>query len=208
MRIFFYTIISSIIFLNFFIPLKIVNASGLDQLQQNLGTVGEKTGLGDSQDADLKARIVDIVNIALGFIGLIAVIFIIYAGFKWMTASGNEEQVTKAKDTIRNAAIGIAVVMLSYVIINFTVTQLQKSTGGKEGPKTTLSSQKSCIYNDAPDCRDECVTIDINSSCAPTLSVPERGCDQNIYGPAELKLMHTTEGRCLKTCPECYHVND
>ena len=128
MRIFFYTIISSIIFLNFFIPLKIVNASGLDQLQQNLGTVGEKTGLGDSQDADLKARIVDIVNIALGFIGLIAVIFIIYAGFKWMTAAGNEEQVSSAKKMIVQAVIGLAIIFLAWAIANFVITNLQTQT--------------------------------------------------------------------------------
>ena len=45
------------------------------------------------QGSDLKEIIANIINIALGFLGVLAVIFILYGGFLWMTAAGNEEQV-------------------------------------------------------------------------------------------------------------------
>jgi len=58
------------------------------------------------------ARIVGAV--ARAFISLLGVIFIsyvIYGGWAWMTASGNEEKVTKARTTIRNGVIGLIIVL-------------------------------------------------------------------------------------------------
>ncbi|MBU2575724.1 pilin [Patescibacteria group bacterium] len=115
-------------------------ANGLDQLQTNLGTIGSGTGLGDKEDTDITGRIANIINIILGFLGIIAVIFIMFAGFKWMTAGGNEETVTQAKATLKNAVIGIGIVLLSFVIVNFAVSQLSDATGGGGGGDTTIES--------------------------------------------------------------------
>lgn len=60
-----------------------------------------------------------LVNTFLSLIGIVFIILIIYAGFKWMTAGGNEEQVNKAKTTIINSVIGIAVVMGAWFIYVF-----------------------------------------------------------------------------------------
>ena len=106
-------------------------ATGVDQLKKNLGAFGDNTGLGS--DTDLKTKIASIVNVLLGFLGLIAVIIIIYAGFKWLTAAGNDEQVTQAKSTLRNAVIGITVVALSYIIVNFVVNAVNDSAGNGGG---------------------------------------------------------------------------
>lgn len=104
---------------------------GVTQLQDNLSGFGRNTGLG--KDADLKTKIAGVINIVLGFLGMLATIMIIYAGFKWLTAAGNEEQVTHAKATLRNAVIGIVVIFLSFVIVNFTVMQLTDTVGGGGG---------------------------------------------------------------------------
>ncbi|PIZ81056.1 MAG: hypothetical protein COY02_03195, partial [Parcubacteria group bacterium CG_4_10_14_0_2_um_filter_41_6] len=106
-------------------------SGGVKKLQDNLGVFGRETGLG--QDDDLKTKIASVINIALGFLGMLATIMIIYAGFKWLTAAGNEDQVTKAKETLRNAVIGIAVIFLSFVIVNFVVNQLTDTVGGGGG---------------------------------------------------------------------------
>lgn len=60
-----------------------------------------------------------LVNTFLSLIGIVFIILIIYAGFKWMTAGGNEEQVNKAKTTIINSVIGIVVVMGAFVLYKF-----------------------------------------------------------------------------------------
>jgi len=91
-------------------------------------------GLGDAKrinvsdsDKDLKNIIAEVVNIALGFLGILAVIIIIFAGFKWMTAGGNEEKVGEAKKMLTQAIIGLAIIFLAYVITNFVVTQMQSA---------------------------------------------------------------------------------
>ncbi|MBI2051088.1 MAG: hypothetical protein HYT31_04815 [Parcubacteria group bacterium] len=107
--------------------------SGVNQLKNNLGIIGTETGLGTQGDSSLPEKIAAIVNIALGFVALIGVIMIIYAGFKWMTAGGNEEQIKEAKGHIRNAVIGIVIIMLAFVIVNFTVNKLSETVGVGEG---------------------------------------------------------------------------
>jgi hypothetical protein len=58
-----------------------------------------------------------IVAIALALAGLIAILFLIIGGFRYVTAAGNEEAAESAKKTILNAIIGIIVIILAYVIL-------------------------------------------------------------------------------------------
>ncbi|MDP1709512.1 MAG: pilin, partial [Candidatus Komeilibacteria bacterium] len=69
----------------------------------------------------------------LGFLGIIAVIMFITGGFKWMMAGGSEQEVTDAKNRIKNAVIGLVIVFASYVIVNFVVSQLSDATGAGGG---------------------------------------------------------------------------
>jgi len=86
--------------------------------QVNIGTYGSTFGLGT---ADLASSVIKIVQWILGFLGLIAVIMILYGGFIWMTAGGNEEKVASAKKIITAAVIGLIVVLLAWAIVIFVV---------------------------------------------------------------------------------------
>lgn len=55
------------------------------------------------------------------FAGIIAVVFIIYGGYLYITSAGNEESAEKGKNTMVNAIIGIVIIVLSYVIVNVIV---------------------------------------------------------------------------------------
>lgn len=55
-------------------------------------------------------------NGIIGFLGLIFLVLIIWGGFKWMTAQGNEEQIGRAKKVILNAALGLAIILLARII--------------------------------------------------------------------------------------------
>ena len=72
----------------------------------------------------LGGNITMIVNYFLGLLGLIAVVFLIYAGVLLVTAGGQEDQVSKAKKIIVYAVIGIVVVLLSYAIVTFVSSAL------------------------------------------------------------------------------------
>jgi hypothetical protein len=53
----------------------------------------------------------------------------IIAGYQWMTAGGNEEQVAKAKKNISNAVIGLIIILAAYAITWFIFTYLPMSAG-------------------------------------------------------------------------------
>lgn len=61
------------------------------------------------------------INYFNGFIGLITVILIIYAGFLVLTGAGDDEKVKKAKSIIKYALIGIFLLVASYALFNFFV---------------------------------------------------------------------------------------
>lgn len=73
-------------------------------------------------------KIGSLIQILLGFLGIIFLILMLYAGFLWMTAAGNEEKITKAKGIIKAAIIGLAIVLASYSITQFIVQSILSST--------------------------------------------------------------------------------
>jgi cysteine-rich repeat protein len=96
--------------------------------------VAQNIGEGALGTADLRDIIVNIVNVALGFLGIIAVIIIIYSGYLWMTSGGNQEQIDRAKSTLRNAIIGLFIIIASWAIVAWFVSQFIAGTGGLGGP--------------------------------------------------------------------------
>ena len=61
--------------------------------------------------------ILGLISIALSVAGLVAVLFLIVGGFRYIVAAGNEEQVESAKKTITHAIIGLVIIILSFVIV-------------------------------------------------------------------------------------------
>lgn len=66
---------------------------------------------------DFRAAVVGFMNYFLSFLGLIAVIMVVYAGILLVTAQGDEQQINKGKKIILWAAIGMLIIMLSYAIV-------------------------------------------------------------------------------------------
>ncbi|PKL36514.1 hypothetical protein CVV38_01250 [Candidatus Peregrinibacteria bacterium HGW-Peregrinibacteria-1] len=108
----------------------------------SVAPLAEATQLTTSNDnilggeTSLRQVVLNIVNFALGFLGLLAVIMIIYAGFLYVTAAGNQENVDNAKKIIMYAIIGIIIILISFAIVN-TVLVATESTD-TVGPGTTL----------------------------------------------------------------------
>lgn len=82
-------------------------------------------------NTDLTGIIIKILNFALGIAFLIAVLMLVFGGFRYITSAGNEETASKGKQTIVNALIGIAIVILSYVIVQ--VVSRTVSSAGSAG---------------------------------------------------------------------------
>jgi len=69
-----------------------------------------------------------LIQFMLGITGSLALLFFVYGGFTMLISAGNTEKVQHGKDIVTAAAIGVLVVLASWMIINFTYTAL----GGKE----------------------------------------------------------------------------
>ena len=83
-----------------------------------LKKAGGTSGLrGLYKNDDLGDFAAGFVSQAVGLIGVLFMLMIVFSGVMWMTAGGNEERITKAKKTITGAAIGLLVVFGSYMIV-------------------------------------------------------------------------------------------
>jgi hypothetical protein len=109
----------------------ILLAQQVDSLKRlnNAGaTSGYKQVTGES-GANLGFIIATIINSLLGLVGVIFLVLIIYSGYTWMTAGGDEGKVEKAKETIGRAVIGLVIVLLAYAIANFIIPTVLCATG-------------------------------------------------------------------------------
>ena len=99
-------------------------------VSEGLSDIQGQTGL----SGDLGKIIGNIVNIVFGLIGAIIFILFFYAGYLWMTAAGNEEQVENAKRIIKNAIIGAFVVLCSYALAQGVMYLFGVGRGGPSSP--------------------------------------------------------------------------
>ena len=99
--------------------------SPLAAFAQGLLVPGQPTGLPSAGGGTAGAFILYIINILLGVVGIIAILFIIIGGFRYITSAGSEEAAESGKKMITNAIIGLVVVILSYVIIRVIMNALQ-----------------------------------------------------------------------------------
>jgi|SRR3989344_1950190 len=87
---------------------------------------GTFTGLGTQ---DIREGIMQIVSLLLGFLGIIAILIILWGGFMWMTAGGNEEKVGTAKKIISAGIVGLVIIFISFALASFVINQLISATG-------------------------------------------------------------------------------
>lgn len=78
-----------------------------------LRDAGTSANLGTRSIGEIVAGIIQIV---LGLLGVVFVIIIIYSGFMWMTASGIDERIKTAQGHLRNAVIGVIIVVGAQII--------------------------------------------------------------------------------------------
>ncbi|TRZ47788.1 hypothetical protein D4S03_11110 [bacterium] len=116
----------------FFIPMAALAATSM--VQDNCNPIGSvsplpvpclKVGIlggsifatGPAGEFTISGLLLGLIDIGLLVVGILAVLFVIIGGFRYVTALGNEEATTAAKKTITNAVLGIIIVILSFVMI-------------------------------------------------------------------------------------------
>ena len=82
---------------------------------------------------DFRTLAVLMVNWILAFVGLVAVAMFIVGGFMYITSQGEQGGMDKGKKTMTYAMIGIAVIMLSFAIVNTTLNTWETGETDNEG---------------------------------------------------------------------------
>ncbi|MDP3985168.1 MAG: hypothetical protein Q8P82_00230 [bacterium] len=87
--------------------------------------------------ADPRVLIANIIRVALGLLGVVALLIILWGGFQWMMSQGDETKITDAKRTIINGFIGLVIILSAFAITQFILNSILQATFGP--PASTVS---------------------------------------------------------------------
>ncbi|OGF25707.1 hypothetical protein A2303_06930 [Candidatus Falkowbacteria bacterium RIFOXYB2_FULL_47_14] len=87
--------------------------------------VQETTGLGNEDPREIVAQV---INILLGFLGIIAVLIIILGGFRWMLSGGDSERADESRRMIVSGILGILLILAAFAIAQFVLNSLYNAT--------------------------------------------------------------------------------
>jgi len=94
--------------------------------QYGLEETGKAAGIiqkgGEPQS--IASIIATIIYVLLGLVGVGFFVLLIYAGILYLTAGGETEPVKKAKQLIKDAVIGLVIVLSAYAISTFVISQI------------------------------------------------------------------------------------
>lgn len=100
-----------------------------EDINSTFGFDSVNNGLNNTlKDSDPRTMVGSIINVALGFMGVIAVIILLIGGFKWMTAGGNEDKVSEAKKMLGYGVIGLVIVLAAWGVATFVVESIYTAT--------------------------------------------------------------------------------
>ncbi len=92
-----------------------------EDIGAQLAAAGGKRGAGFGDPVDPRVTIMLLVRSILRLLAIIVFCYMLYAGYLWLTAGGNDEQIDKAKHTIRNATIGLVIILSSYSLTSMAI---------------------------------------------------------------------------------------
>lgn len=114
------------------LPVLLIPAAALAQIQKSktlLEDVGK--GLGEEgKGKPLPELIGGLIRVFLGVLGIVFVVLVVYAGYLWMTSSGEATKVDKAKKLLGQAIIGIVIIVAAYAITGFVLEQVISASTG------------------------------------------------------------------------------
>jgi len=108
---------------------------GLDEVEGQIN-------LAAAPDDDIRLTIGKIIRAILGFLGILALLVVMYGGFVWMTAGGSADKIEQAKKILINGAIGLLIILSSFLIVQFIISKLQDALGS--APLENCTTLQTC----------------------------------------------------------------
>ena len=104
----------------------VVSAAGA---LQRLDDTAKVAFPGQSPDTRAPQVAGTVIQFFIGILGTFFLVLMVYGGYLWMNARGNEQQVEKAKNILTQAVIGLIIILAAYSIASFVVRNLATATG-------------------------------------------------------------------------------
>ncbi len=182
------------------IALPILSSPTLSAGKYGLEDTAKRSGL-SQYGSDLPTLTGAIIGTALSVIGVVFFILMIYGGFLWMTARGKEEYVTKAKDTIIAAIVGLILVLGAYAITSFVFNAVGGGGGttGGNGPAATAGNQAAADEQGAAICANNLsqANCEANAACQ---KINRGQVYQHCTSLAKYNPCNTTANTCVRAC--------
>lgn len=106
-----------------------VNAGNLGNWEENLDKTAGNAGAGyNTKEANPVLMVSSVIEAVLSLLGVIFLILVIYGGFLWMTAAGDDGKVDTARKIITAAIVGLVIVVSAYAISYFVIQGIGKKT--------------------------------------------------------------------------------
>jgi len=100
--------------------------SALTDSQIGLKEVGTVFG-GSRAEVDPRYLVANIITVVLGFLAVIFLGLIVYAGFKYMTAGGNATQTEEAVKLLKNAVIGLVIILAAWMLTRYIIVIMNRA---------------------------------------------------------------------------------
>jgi amino acid transporter len=107
-------------------------------MQKNVTSFNSKDNF--QETIDLANIISSLIAVFLSLLGIIFLGLMVYSGYNWMTAGGEEEKVKKAQSTIKKAIIGLIITVSAYSISYFVFDSMEKVGSSSTGMNYTEES--------------------------------------------------------------------
>ena len=92
-----------------------------------VGKIGTDAYGSSATSKDPRDIVINVIKVFLTLLGIIFLVLIMLAGYKWMTSQGNQEKVDEAKKEITRAIIGLIIIMAAYAITSFIFTDIRRA---------------------------------------------------------------------------------
>ncbi len=81
----------------------------------------------DLPDNDVRTVVINLINTLLGVLGIVFLLLVLYGGFLWMTAGGNDDRASQGRKIIGNGIVGLIIIFLAFAITTFVFTILTEA---------------------------------------------------------------------------------
>ena len=168
---------------------------GLDATFDAVNKGGEVLPKSVAGGSDIPSIVGSVVAVFLSLFGVVFFLLALYAGFIWMTAMGKSEQVTKAKDILEAAAVGLVIVAAAYAITSFVFSNLV-------GETTNAPSQPASVTVTCKDCQAVCIKKSCPQDCKDVnIDNVDETCTQCIT--KEFKTVSSCQSQCTPEISRC-----